>query len=117
MQVKSIQQAREVLKDKNNLRDSSIRVAFQMAGKQQVTYSDRLPTNLETRLNHVKWVCEDVRPFSVVEDKGYHQNMKTGPGRQHTYIPSASTVSQDVRKVFLGAREKISWLLKVCISR
>ncbi|KAG6839135.1 hypothetical protein C0991_005489, partial [Blastosporella zonata] len=112
MDVKSIHEAREVLKDKKNLKQSSIRVAFQVAGQKQVTYSDRLPTNLKTRVNHVKWVCESNCPFSIVDDKGYHRIMKTGPGRQHTYIPSTSTVSRDVKSVFLGAREKISWLLK-----
>lgn len=113
--MKDVHDAREVIKDKGNLRDSSIYAAFEMAGKKQVTYSDRLPEKLDTRVNHVRWVCEDTRPFSVVEDKGYHRNMKTGPGRQSTYIPSASTVSRDVKKVFLGAREKIAYLLKVSV--
>ena len=72
MNVKSIHDAREILKDRGNLRNSSIHAAFQKAGKQDVTYPDRLLTNLEVRVNHVKWVCESSRPFAIAGDKGYH---------------------------------------------
>ena len=115
MGVKSVHEAREILKDRGNLRNSSIRTAFQKAGKQDVTYPDRLLTNLEVQVNHVKWVCESSHLFAIAGDKGYHRNMKSGPGQAHTFIPKPATVSQDVRTVFLGACEKISWLLRVCL--
>lgn len=113
MAVKSIHQARDVLKKKGNERDGSILAAFQKVGHEPVTYSSRPATNLESRVSHVKWICESYRPFSLVADKGYHRNMKTGPGRQHVYIPSPSTAARDVKLVFYGAQKKISELLQV----
>ena len=41
----------------------------------------------------------------------YHHNMKIG--QPHQYIPSESTVSRDVRMVFMGARKRIAELLRV----
>ena len=109
----SLSKAREVVRDKNNLRQGSITVAFQRAGKEQITYSHRSPTKLESRVHHVRWMVESKRPFALVDDKGYHRNMKEG--RPDHYVPSSSTVSRDVKKVFVGAREEISKLLKVCV--
>jgi len=88
MGTASLARAREVLKDKNN--------------------SNRPPDKLETRVNHVKWIAQSKRPFSTVEDPGYRRNMKEG--RPDQYVPSASTVSRDVKKVFVKARERISKL-------
>ena len=112
MNVKNLDQARNVLKDKNNLRNGSIALAFQKAGQETITYSTTPPTNLEVRVNHVKWMCESQRPFAIANDKGYHRNMKIG--RPHQYIPPADTISRDVRYVFIRAREKIARLLQVC---
>ena len=90
MKVKNLDQARNVLKDKNNLRNGSIALAFQKAGQETVTYPTTPPTNLEVHVNHVKWMSESHRPFAIVDDKGYHRNMKWG--RPHQYIPTADTV-------------------------
>lgn len=116
MGVASIQEARQVLKDKGNLRDGSIRLAFEAAGKKTKTYSNKLPTRTESRVNHVKWISTSNRPFAVVEDPGYHLNMRTGPAREGIYIPSSATVGKDVRLIFNGARKKISKLLKVTVN-
>ncbi|KAF7763751.1 hypothetical protein Agabi119p4_8288 [Agaricus bisporus var. burnettii] len=117
MAVRSVHEARAVLKEKGGLRDGSILAAFQKAGHEQVTYSNRALTNLESRVSHVKWICESYRPFSLVADQGYHRNMKTGPGRQHIYIPSPSTAARDVKRVFYGAVKKISEILQSSDSR
>jgi hypothetical protein len=63
------------------------------------------------RAEIVRWVSESVRPFSIVEDRGFLMLMKTG--RPEFYIPSASTVSRDVRLVFARARQRIGKMLQV----
>ncbi|PPR06686.1 LOW QUALITY PROTEIN: hypothetical protein CVT26_001472 [Gymnopilus dilepis] len=47
----------------------------------------------------------------IVEDRGFKCLMKTG--RPELYIPSASTVSRDVKLVFARTRERIAKLLQV----
>jgi hypothetical protein len=64
-----------------------------------------------SRAEIVRWVSESVRPFSIVEDRGFKSLMKTG--RPEYYIPSASTVSRDVRLVFARTRERIAKMLQV----
>jgi len=53
-----------------------------------------------------------MRPFKIVEDRGFQCLMKTG--RPDYYIPSARTVSRDVKKVFTQCRERIAKMLHVC---
>jgi hypothetical protein len=50
------------------------------------------------RAEIVRWVSESLRPFAIVEDRGFKSLMKTG--RPEYYLPSQSTVSRDVRLVF-----------------
>jgi hypothetical protein len=59
----------------------------------------------------VRWVSESMRPFSIVNDGGFQSLMKTG--RPMYYIPSASTVSRDVKKVFIKVRAKVANMLQV----
>ena len=62
--------------------------------------------NALDRAEIVRWVSESLRPFKIVEDRGFQSLMKTGqPGY---YIPSASTVSQDVKLVFAKTRGRIA---------
>ena len=57
---------------------------------------------------------ENNRPFQIVNDRGFRSLMKTG--RPQYYIPSAETLSRDVKHVFLRVREHIAKALKVrCI--
>jgi hypothetical protein len=59
----------------------------------------------------VRWVAESKRPFQIVNDRGFQSLMKTGrPGYR---LPSAETVSQDVKRVFVNARKRISDMLQV----
>jgi hypothetical protein len=59
----------------------------------------------------VRWVAENKRPFQIVNDHGFQTLMKTGCPAYH--IPSAETVSRDVKRVFVEARKRIAEMLKV----
>ena len=65
----------------------------------------------KTRAEIIKWVLESMRPFSIIEDKGFKVLMKTG--RPEYYIPSCVTVAQDVKHIFKKTRERIAQMLKV----
>jgi hypothetical protein len=52
-----------------------------------------------------------MRPFSIVEDQGFKNLMKTG--RPEYYIPSRVTVARDVTYIFKKTRERIGKMLKV----
>jgi hypothetical protein len=58
------------------------------------------------RAEIVRWVCESMRPFKIVEDRGFRKLMKTG--RLAYYIPSKITVSRDVKKVFVKCCQRIA---------
>jgi hypothetical protein len=46
----------------------------------------------------VRWIAESKQPFQIVNDRGFQSLMKTGrPGYR---IPSAETISRDVKTVF-----------------
>jgi hypothetical protein len=62
----------------------------------------------------VKWVAESLRPFKVVQDKGFQMLMKTG--RPEYYLPSPSTVARDVQLVFKCTREHIAKMTMVSIN-
>jgi hypothetical protein len=120
--------AREALSKRKDL-NGTITAAFERAGKGRVTYSHRQHTKAESRyvltfpainempkvLNYsaefVRWVAESKRPFQIVNDRGFRSLMKTG--RPECYIPSAETVSRDVKKVFVRVRDRIATMLQV----
>ena len=59
----------------------------------------------------VRWVAESKRPFQIVNDRAFKSLMKTGrPGYR---IPSAETVSKDVKQVFVRVRHRIAKMLQV----
>jgi len=61
--------------------------------------------------NIVRWVAESRWPFQIVNDCGFQSLMKTGcPGYQ---IPSAETVSCDVKGVFMCVWQHIAHMLQV----
>ncbi|PIL26246.1 hypothetical protein GSI_12002 [Ganoderma sinense ZZ0214-1] len=76
----------------------------------QVTYSARQHNRTETRVEIVRWVCESLRAFRIVEDPGFKVLMKTG--RPGYYLPSASTVARDVTEVFQRTRSRIAKMLQ-----
>ena len=51
-----------------------------------------------------------MRPFSIVSDRGFLKLMKTG--RPDIYVPSADTLSRDVKTVFVQCRQRMSRMLK-----
>ena len=59
----------------------------------------------------VRWVGESKWPFQIVNDHAFHSLRKTG--RPEYPIPSAETLSRDVKKVFVRVRECISKMLRV----
>lgn len=59
----------------------------------------------------VRWVSENKRPFSIVNDTKFQLLMKTG--RPEYHIPSAETVSRDVKNVFVCVRKRIAKMLQV----
>ena len=66
----------------------------------------------QVRIETVRWVSESLRPFTIVEDRGFRVLMRNG--RPEYYIPSAVTVARDVKQVFAKTRQRIAHLLQVC---
>jgi hypothetical protein len=62
----------------------------------------------------VRWVAEGKRPFQIVNDRGFKTLMKTG--RPEYHLPSAETVSRDVKGVFVRVRQRIAKMLQVCLA-
>jgi hypothetical protein len=120
---------RDGLNKAKKLKNGSITASFERIGKGTVTFSHRQHTKAQTRSvarpnnDHVnllnvflraeivRWVSESMRPFSIVDDRGFQSLMKTG--RPTYYIPSASTVSRDVKQVFVKVRGRIAKMLQV----
>jgi hypothetical protein len=122
----NIKEARESVTGIKNT--GSITAAFEKKGRGRLTYSHRQHTKTETkcvchllqrsvaflttcRAAIVRWVCENLRPFSIVHDQGFRILMKTG--RPEYYLPSSSTVSRDVRLVFANVRKRMAKMMKV----
>jgi hypothetical protein len=61
----------------------------------------------------VRWVSESLRPFNIVKDQGFQSLMKTG--RPEYYLQSPSTVSRDVRLVFVRTCQRVAKLLQVSL--
>ena len=66
------------------------------------------------RAEIVCWVAESLRPYSIVEDRGFQSLMKTGHPKY--YIPSRVTVSRDVHLIFACTRNWIAQMLSVSCS-
>ena len=66
------------------------------------------------RVEIICWISESKWPFEIVNDRGFHSLMKTG--RPEYRLPSPSTVSQNVKSVFLNVRKRIAKTLQVGIS-
>jgi hypothetical protein len=93
---------------KGALNLQSIMAAFERKGKGKVTYSHHQHTKTESRAEIVRWVAESKRPFKIVEDHGFQSLMKTRHLEYH--IPCATTISQDVKKVFVNI---CRWMAKM----
>ncbi|KAL1725340.1 hypothetical protein EV714DRAFT_221514, partial [Schizophyllum commune] len=81
-------------------KDGDIKLSFECKGKGKITYTTRPHTKTEINF----------RPFAVVEDDGFKRLMKTG--QPDHYIPSCSTVSRDVKRVFVKTRTRIARMLQ-----
>ena len=126
----NIQTVQDGLNKAKVLKDGSITAVFEKTGKAKIPFSHRQLDKAQTRFvtNQypcnlfntfcraviVRWVSESMRPFSIVSDEGFIFLMKTG--RPSYYIPSASTVSRDVKTVFTKVRGRIAKILQVRIQ-
>ena len=124
--TKEVHVAREAL-TKMKSANGSITDTFERVAKAKVTYRHRQHTTTEAwwvesshqwkRLTWlhsaeiVHWVAENKRPFQIVNDCGFQSLMKTGCPGYH--IPSAETVSCDVKRVFIEVCKRIAQMLKV----
>lgn len=95
-------------------KNGSITAAFKRKGKGE-TYSHRPFTKIETRTECVKWCAESLRPFRVVQDRGFLRLVKTG--RPGYYVPSPSTVARDTKVVFVRTRGRLARFLRVCTTQ
>ena len=112
------------LKTKNG----SITAAFQQVSKGKAMYSHCQHTKIEAQYAQLKcsfdkclkvifsaefvcWVSENNRPFQIVNDRGFRSLMKTGRPEHH--IPSAETLSRDMKNVFIQVRGHIAKSLQV----
>ena len=68
-------------------------------------------TSNDHRAHIVRWCTESNRPLNIVKDREFEVLMKAG--RPGTMLPSASTVTRDVKAAFERCREHIDSLLKV----
>ena len=59
----------------------------------------------------VRWTAEDLRPFAMFEDRGFLMIAKCG--RPGFYVPSPTTVSRDVKAVFVSTRRRLARMLQV----
>ena len=75
-EASSATEAREKIVKPLNL-SGSIDAAFERKGKGKVTYLNRQHTKTESRTEIVRWVTENMRPFSVVADRRFNCLMKT----------------------------------------
>ncbi|KAI0693044.1 hypothetical protein C8T65DRAFT_526516, partial [Cerioporus squamosus] len=91
-------------------RSGTITKIFKHIGKGKVSYSTRQHTAAETRAWIVRWVAENKRPYEIVGDRAFLMLMKTG--RPEYKLPSPSTVSRDVLRVFAKCRSQIAQMLK-----
>lgn len=125
-QAANVDEVREKISG-SMLRDGKITYSFERK-QGRVTYSHRTHTAPETRyvrwrycvisnddasvcrVEIVKWVTQSMRPHVIVEDPGFQCLMKTG--RPGYWIPSASTVSRDIKVIYKKMREKIARILQ-----
>ncbi|KAG2134705.1 hypothetical protein BD769DRAFT_1291985, partial [Suillus cothurnatus] len=81
---------------KSLLENRSIKTSFEQKGKGKVTYS------------HCQHTCAETR--FMVNDQGFQNLMKTG--RPEYYLPSLSTVTRDVKQVFVKTQKHILNMLQ-----
>ncbi|KAG6821930.1 hypothetical protein H0H92_016061, partial [Tricholoma furcatifolium] len=109
--TKDIKKVREVVEKFKSAPDGNLVSMFAKLGaKGVVSYSHRQHTEYETRKEIVMWVAESMRPFSIVEDRGFHVLMKTG--RPSYRILTATTVARDVSEVFKKTKARIANMLQ-----
>ena len=90
--------------------DGSIFQAFARRGQEPVTMSHRSLTNPEACARLVKWIVEDARPVRIARDRELVKLLSAG--RPHLVVPSAATITRDIKAVFAASQDKIKKLLE-----
>ncbi|KAK0435696.1 uncharacterized protein EV420DRAFT_1281602, partial [Desarmillaria tabescens] len=88
----------------------SITAHFAHQGKGRVTYSNCQHMKSEACAEHICWISESSRPFTIMKDYGYNCLMKMG--QLSCYIFSPNTVACDVKTVFEHICQHISNMLQ-----
>ena len=114
---------------KMELVSRSITAALKCAVKSKITYSHSQHTTTEARYvspplynpslpkrcslsaEIICWIAENKRPFQIINDHAFQSLMKMGCPGYH--IPSAETVSHDMKKVFVNLWNRIAKMLRV----
>ena len=65
------------------------------------------------RIECIRWVAENKRPFVIVKDRRLLSLMKTG--RPEYRMPSPVTVARDVKHVFVSMRSLVATKLQVSV--
>ena len=73
----------------------SIFSAFARQGQLPVTHSHRSHTSAEARARIVKWVVENNRPVSIIEDRELQELLLAG--RPQLALPSSRTIRRDIK--------------------
>ena len=90
--------------------NGSIFQSFARRGQEPVTMSHRALSTPKARALITKWVAENNRPATIVEDRELIK-LLTG-GRPQMHIPSALTVTRDIKTAFEACRNRIKKLLQ-----
>ena len=106
--------------------DGSISTVFKRKGNRKITYSSQPHMMAETRyefdlllvegvmtrsfrIEIIHWVAENLWPYEIVKDCSFQSLIKTG--RPAYYLPHPSTVSQDVKTVFVHTWNRVAKIL------
>jgi hypothetical protein len=90
--------------------NGSIFTAFARQGQQPVHHTHRTHTSIEARARIVKWVTENNRPVTIIDDTELRELLLAG--RPQLTLPSRHTVARDIDACFEHCRDRIKTLLQ-----
>jgi hypothetical protein len=90
--------------------NGSIFTAFARQGQQPVHHTHRTHTSTEARARIVKWITQNNRPVTIIEDTELRELLLAG--RPQLTLPSRHTISRDINASFVHCRDRIKKLLQ-----
>ncbi|KAJ3816468.1 hypothetical protein F5880DRAFT_1452089, partial [Lentinula raphanica] len=105
-ECKSLDKARSAIATYGHKSQSKLTLALRTVKSWFQLFSTRAPDKNTIRVVTARWVAESARPFLLVADRCYRWLQKEG--RPDRYVPSATTVAEDVKKLYCGTREKLA---------